>query len=228
MSRLPKVLLLAVAILIPFDDPAKAAAPDAKQLKKLINDLGADQFSVREKATQALSEMGRPALPALRETLQQSTDAEVRQRARRVMDSIQTSTKYLLESLKDPDPAQRKEAAEILERLGADPKPVVPALVEALKDKDENVRDAVINALLAIDPAADALTRAIPAKAHVDGKYRKLLRRIRVPRDKQNYSDFSDYGHFEGTEWAGYTNLPPGYWVYVYPHWYIWEEKKEK
>ena len=226
MITLAKVLLLAVAILVPLDDPAKAAAPDAKQLKKLINDLGADQFSVREKATQALSEMGRPALPALRETLQQSTDAEVRQRARRVMDSIQTSTKYLLESLKDPDPAQRKEAAEILERLGADAKPVVPALVEALKDKDENVRDAVINALLAIDPAAAALTRAIPAKAHVDGKYQKLLRRIRVPRDKQNYSDFSDYGHFEGTEWAGYTNLPPGYWVY--PYWYIWEEQKQK
>ena len=228
MITLAKVLLLAVAILVPLDDPAKAAAPDAKQLKKLINDLGADEFSVREKATQALSEMGRPALPALREALQQSTDAEVRQRARHIMNSIQTSTKYLLESLKDPDPAQRKEAAEILERLGADAKPVVPALVEALKDKDENVRDAVINALLAIDPAAAALTRAIPAKAHVDGKYQKLLRRIRVPRDKQNYSDFSDYGHFEGTEWAGYTNLPTGYWVYVYPHWYIWEEKKEK
>ena len=228
MIILAKVLFLTVVVLIPLDDPSKAAAPDAKQLKKLIHDLGADEFSVREKATQALSEIGRPALPALREALQQSTDAEVRQRARRVMDSIQTSTKYLLESLKDPDPAQRKEAAEILERLGADAKPVVPALVEALKDKDENVRDAVINALLAIDPAAAALTRAIPAKAHVDGKYQKLLRRIRVPRDKQNYSAFSDYGHFEGTEWAGYTNLPTGYWVYVYPHWYIWEEKKEK
>jgi HEAT repeat protein len=228
MNTLAEVLLLTVVIIIPLDDPAKTAAPDAKQLKKLIRDLGADEFSVREKATQSLSDIGRPALPALREALQQSIDAEVRQRARRIMDSIQTSRKYLLESLKDPDPAQRKEAAEILERLGADAKPVVPALVEALKDKDETVRDAVINALLAIDPAAGALTRAIPAKAHVDGKYQKLLRRIRVPRDKQNYSDFSDYGHFEGTEWAGYTNLPPGYWVYVYPHWYIWEEQKQK
>jgi len=228
MIALAEVLFLTMVFLTPLDDPSKAAAPDAKQLKKLIQDLGSDDFSVREKATQGLSEIGRPALPALREALQQSTDAEVRQRARRIMDLIQTSTKYLLESLKDPDPAQRKEAAEILERLGAGAKPVVTALAEALKDKDETVRDAVINALLVIDPAAEALTRAIPAKAHVDGKYQKLLRRISVPRDKQNYSDFSDYGHFEGTEWAGFTNLPPGYWVYVFPHWYIWGEKKEK
>ena len=96
MNTLAEVLLLTAVVLIPLDDPSKAAAPDAKQLKKLIHDLGADEFSVREKATQALSEIGRPALPALREALQQSTDAEVRQRARRVMDSIQTSTKYLL------------------------------------------------------------------------------------------------------------------------------------
>jgi hypothetical protein len=222
-----KFLFLTISILIALDDPSKPAAPDAKQLKQLIHDLGSDDFSVREKATQGLSEIGRPALPALREALQ-STDAEVRQRARRIMDSIQTSTKYLLESLKDPDPAQRKEAAEILQRLGAAAKPVVPALVEALKDKDETVRDAVIDALLVIDPATEALTRAIPAKAHVDGKYQKLLRRIRVPRDKQSYSEFSDYGHYDGSEWAGYNNLPPGYWVYVYPHWYIWEEQKQK
>jgi HEAT repeats len=227
MITLVDALVLTVSILVHLDDSAKVANADAKQIKKLIRELGSDDFEVREKATQGLSQIGRPALPALREALQ-STDAEVRQRARRIMDSIQTSTKYLLESLKDADPAQRKEAAEILERLGAAAKPVVPTLVEALKDKDESVRDAVINALLAIDPAAEALTRAIPAKAHVDGKYQKLLRRIRVPRDKQSYSDFSDYGHYDGSEWAGYTNLPPGYWVYVYPHWYIWEEQKGK
>jgi HEAT repeat protein len=221
------VLFLTTSISALLDEPTKAAPPDAKQVKKLIHDLGSDDFGVREKATQSLSEIGRPALPTLREALE-SGDAEVRQRARRTMDSIQTSTKYLLESLKDSDPAQRKEAAEILERLGASAKPVVPALAEALKDKDETVRDAVINALVAIDPATDALTRVIPAKAHVDGKYQKLLRRIRVPRDKQNYSDFSDYGHYEGNEWAGYTDLPPGYWVYVYPHWYIWAEQKPK
>jgi len=161
----------------------------------------------------------------LRDALQ-SPDAEVRQRARHIMDAIQTSPQYLTDSLKDLDPALRKEAAEIAERLGSQAKAVVPALAAALQDKEEAVRDAVLNALLAIDPNAAAVAKAIPAKAHVDGKYQKLLRRIRVPRDKQSYGEFHDYGQYEGSEWAGFTDLPSGFWVYVYPHWYIWGEMK--
>jgi hypothetical protein len=61
-------------------------------------------------------------------------------------------------------------------------------------------------------------------KASVEGKYTKLLAVIHVPNDKTDYGEFSDYGLFEGTEWAGYKGLPTGYWVYVYPHWYIWEK----
>jgi hypothetical protein len=71
------------------------------------------------------------------------------------------------------------------------------------------------------------VTKAVPGKAHGDGKYQKLLRRIRVPRDKQSYGEFHDYGQYEGSEWAGFTDLPTGFWVYVYPHWYIWGEMKK-
>jgi H+/Cl- antiporter ClcA len=39
--------------------------------------------------------------------------------------------------------------------------------------------------------------------------------------------EFKDYGPFDGTEWAGYKGLPKGNWVYVYPHWYIWEKKNK-
>jgi gas vesicle protein len=218
-------LFLSVAFLISSDDPSKPSPPDAKQIQKLIRDLGSDDFGIREKASRALSDAGKGALPALREALQ-SNDAEVRQRARRIMDAIQSSTTYLGESLKDQDPALRKEAAEIIERLGPSAKAMTPALVDALKDKDESVRDAVLNALLAIDPSAEVVKKAIPAKANVEGKYQKLLRRIRVPRDKQSYGEFHDYGHFEGSEWAGFTDLPAGYWVYLCPHWYIWAEMK--
>jgi hypothetical protein len=54
-----------------------------------------------------------------------------------------------------------------------------------------------------------------------------------VPQDKATYGNFSDYGSpgrtthptvVAYTSWAGYNNLPPGYWVYVYPHWYIWRD----
>jgi hypothetical protein len=77
------------------------------------------------------------------------------------------------------------------------------------------------------DPANPRVESPVE-RASVGGKYRKLLREIKVPQDFATYRYFSDYGHYEGTEWAGYTNLPPGYWVYVYPNWYIWGECTQK
>jgi hypothetical protein len=65
-------------------------------------------------------------------------------------------------------------------------------------------------------------------KASVNGKYSQILRIINVPLDKVNYGEFSDYGYYSGTEWAGYDNLPPGYWVYVSPNWYIWGKQDKK
>jgi hypothetical protein len=65
-------------------------------------------------------------------------------------------------------------------------------------------------------------------KASVDGKYTKLLTVIHVPRDEDNYGKVQDYGPSSITEWGGYQGLPKGYWVYVAPHWYIWENSKEK
>ena len=62
------------------------------------------------------------------------------------------------------------------------------------------------------------------ALASVHGKYRTLLRRIHCPEDRPAYHDFNDYGLYTGTSWHNYTNLPPGYWVYVYPDWYIWRD----
>jgi hypothetical protein len=63
-------------------------------------------------------------------------------------------------------------------------------------------------------------------KASVNGKYSKLLRVINVPQDQGAYGAFNDYGYYTGTSWAGYNNLPVGYWVYVAPNWYIWGESK--
>jgi len=62
-------------------------------------------------------------------------------------------------------------------------------------------------------------------KASVKGKYSKLLAVIHVPGDKDEYTEFKDYGAYDGTEWGNYKGLPKGHWVYVYPHWYIWEKK---
>src|SRR5262245_33061138 len=63
------------------------------------------------------------------------------------------------------------------------------------------------------------------AQASVKGKYRNLLRVIAVPQDKENYTQFSDWGYYTGTEYYTHKNLPAGHWVYVYPRWYIWGDK---
>lgn len=62
-------------------------------------------------------------------------------------------------------------------------------------------------------------------KARVHGKYRMLLRQLRVPDDHKRYGVFKDWGTYPAAkEYAGYEDLPAGYWVYVYPTWYIWRD----
>lgn len=67
----------------------------------------------------------------------------------------------------------------------------------------------------------------IPEKATVRGNYSQLVKIIEVPEDEVTYGKFYDFGYYAGTQYAGYTDLPEGYWVYVAPKWYIWG-KSEK
>jgi uncharacterized protein (TIGR03067 family) len=65
-------------------------------------------------------------------------------------------------------------------------------------------------------------------RAKRDGKYSNLLRKITVRDDFQLFGMFHDWGYYDGTEWAGHKDLPPGYWVYVFPNWYIWKDVDTK
>ncbi len=209
--------------------PPKASSSTGQttaRIKKLVEQLGDDSFSIREKAQEELLALGRPAVAALKQACK-SDDAEVRHRAETILTAIETSLQYLLENIKDRDSRVRREAIEALERLETKAKPAIPALTAALNDKEEAVREAAVSALLAIDPENKAVANTVPAKARVGDKYSKLLRRLKVPQDKQSYTEFKDYGHYQATDYAGYTNLPAGYWVYVYPHWYIWGNMKQ-
>jgi len=60
------------------------------------------------------------------------------------------------------------------------------------------------------------------SKAAVYGKYSVLLKKIEVKEDRGAYSDFRDFGRWSGTSYRNHRDLPAGYWVYVWPHWYIW------
>lgn len=62
-------------------------------------------------------------------------------------------------------------------------------------------------------------------KASVGGKYSNLLRKVDAAEDRGRYGDFNDYGHSTTGTYAGQTSLPPAYWVYVYPSWYLWEQQ---
>lgn len=66
---------------------------------------------------------------------------------------------------------------------------------------------------------------AVPEQAHVNGRYRGLLRVLHAPQEAAANQRFLEWGWWNGNVWAGHRNLPSGYWVYVYPNWYIWQER---
>lgn len=63
------------------------------------------------------------------------------------------------------------------------------------------------------------------ANASMNGKYKNLLRIVEAEGDRASYGAFYDYGRWEGTSYREQNNLPQGYWVYVYPNWYIWGDQ---
>jgi hypothetical protein len=83
---------LAVTVQAEGDKPAgKAAAKsDPAAIKLLVEELGADEFSVREAATERLAQIGLPAYKAVEDAVQHP-DREVRYRAERVLARIRQS-----------------------------------------------------------------------------------------------------------------------------------------
>jgi len=70
---------------------------------------------------------------------------------------------HWVQALSDPDPKLRKKAAEKLGNVGSSDPAVVPALREALKDKDADVR---CEAILALAKCGSGAKEAIePLKA---------------------------------------------------------------
>jgi len=69
---------------------AAEPAPEklAARIERLIEQLDDNQFKVREAATAELLRIGVPAMPALRRAFAESSSAEVRCRARKLMDTI--------------------------------------------------------------------------------------------------------------------------------------------
>jgi len=78
------------------------------------------------------------------------------------------------------------------------------------------------------DHPAELSAKDARIKAAVDGKYRRLLKKIEVRDDVQQYGAFNDFGFWDkSAKYKGHSDLLPGYWVYVYPNWYIWGDVDE-
>jgi RNA polymerase sigma factor (sigma-70 family) len=97
-----------------------ATKTDRDRLARLVKDLDADDFAVREKATDELAKLGGAAVTALRKALEGSPSAELKQRAELLLGKLQTASAEwtsesraleLLEQLRTP------EAKELLREL---------------------------------------------------------------------------------------------------------------
>ncbi len=75
------------AILMGWELTPKIPSNLKEEINKLIVDLGNDEWSIREKATKSLIEIGKPAVPALEKALDHK-DPEVRLRAKIILDEI--------------------------------------------------------------------------------------------------------------------------------------------
>jgi len=70
------------------EGPARLDAETEARVRKLIAELGADDFQAREKATEEVRKLGKPALPLLIEAKTGSRDAEVVTRAEGLIDDL--------------------------------------------------------------------------------------------------------------------------------------------
>lgn len=103
---------------------------DERGLARLIADLDADEFTVREQATRALEGLGSRAEPALRQALEDRPSAEVRSRVERLLEKLKSG--------KAP-PSPELIGLRMLEALEHSDSPVArQALTEVAADAPES------------------------------------------------------------------------------------------
>lgn len=112
-------------------------------------------YEVRLEAIEALGELAQQghaakALPTIVEALRDRQAGIVRQ-ASRVLEALGSgAVTSLAEALKHDDAELRAQAAVTLEGIGPEAASAVPALIDALADKDVNVRSNASNALVQV------------------------------------------------------------------------------
>ena len=105
--------------------PAPTEVPDAGKIARLIEQLGSDSFTERQKASEALDAIGEPALEGLRKATA-SQDAEVRKRSLDLVSKIESRVigarvlKPVMVHLKYKDTALTDAVADFRKKSGYD------------------------------------------------------------------------------------------------------------
>jgi len=149
-SQIAAVLMLSLSALAQGDPPAKTA-PTAEEIAQAVRELGDDDYSIRERASEFLWQAGRTAEPALRRALK-SKDIEVVVRARRILGSFQygiypdtpAETARLITQFRYGDHAAKQAALK--ELRDTDQMPVLLMLLK--REPDETVRKKLTDALV--------------------------------------------------------------------------------
>jgi WD40 repeat protein len=107
---------------------AAVAAPDAAELKRLLADLDANQFKVREQATQALAKLHDRARPSLEEVLRGKPALELRKRVEQLLQHLDGPVTL-------PEERRGLRAVEVLEQIGtAEARQLLTALAKGLPE----------------------------------------------------------------------------------------------
>jgi hypothetical protein len=92
--------------------PARVA--DGQTVEQLLARLDADDFAVREKATQELAQLGHVVIPALRAVLEGEPSPEAKRRVKSVLKKLEQSKPYQLMS---PEVRRTSRAIDVLELI---------------------------------------------------------------------------------------------------------------
>jgi len=148
---------------------SRQTIPVDRLIERLVADLAAERYDIRERATESLRRIGRPALAAL-ERAAESDDPEARTRAREVLEDVRLgitpdwpSEMILLARHYDQLPDQERQQAlyRMGQMLGVR---AVPFLVQRLASENPNEARAAIAGLQNIrdDEAAREVIALIP------------------------------------------------------------------
>lgn len=131
-------------------------AANAGHVRRLIAQLDDERFTVRERATKELAELGDAAEPLLREQLSTTKSPEVGQRIEVLLDALRHTSS-------DADVLRALRAAEVLERIGT---PDARAALQELAagTPSAKVKDRALGAVRRLDELAGGKSARQPAR----------------------------------------------------------------